>query len=687
MMTFFPSDAAAWARLRAAGLVVSPSEADPPGPMAPAGPPEGTGTPVLSAAPALADRKVEVKSASSLSGVPAVSPTAEALGRYGQAIADAVASGGYRRAGQAEVRVSALGTHLDALLRAYPAARSADWLGPALQATARCHPAHREQALQQILRPALSSTLKAPQFQASMDSIVRSLASATTEDRRVTFAVLVKLMAMPHRAPADALALLEAARGFRQGIAYDDAALLVGAALGRTPPAPAPPLEPVVAATLALLDPDNQVAVDQEPIVNLGIELGRQARRAASQELLQVLLDGVAAVAPRLRPDQLWELARGCLCGLGGTQVELAQRDAFLACVLGLDDQLAPAALHGLWEGVGLGLLVEGAPVGGFAGALEVQVQRSRHMAALVAAMLERAGSPHKAAAILAGAAAASNKLHDGPGTLGDLLQRVSAAQSRLPLATAFTVGGALAKACWMVKDAIKEWDAARPKSGPGPLSDGDPAVETKSHPKPIPMPTPASPDSKSGRGGDAAQPLELPDPVGAGWRFVLDPSSLAGGAGDRPPGLPQVELATLAWSLPGVPGEQVLARHLGWLARAALPAGERLSRAVQLLADRDGAALRQAFHAARDLLLQVCVEARAAPGPATGHRPVVLQAMTQLMLAYDQWLTDPDALEPGIVAAHRAQVKARKDLPPDLHLMILERLKLHLSQPSDTKA
>lgn len=619
-------------------------------------------------AAAIGDRKVEVR---------AESPVTVALGGYGRRLTDAIDRRVFLQTGEGERRVSALGGHLAALLRQHAPARSRDWLTPALQATQGLHPTHREQALQQLLRPALSSTLSRSQRQAALDSIARSLAGADTESQRVTFAALVQLMAMGHRDPADALALLEVARGFRTGIAYDAAALLVGAALRPIPDGPVPALAPVVRAVLALLDADNRVVADDEPIVNLGIELGRQARGPDAQDRLQVLLEGVGAVAGGLRPDQLWELARGCLSGLGGTQIDPAQRDAWLAGALRLDETLSVPALHGLWEGVALGLLVDGAPTGGASGALEVPQLRSHHLGALVDAILERAGHPLKAAAIAASAAAATNKLHDGPGTLGDLLQRVAGMQSRLPIDTAFLVGCALARGCWAVKDSLEDWERARKAAGPSLARDDKaqgpvPLKEAKSGASAMSLDIDDAP-------GRHAQPLPARDLVGLGWRFVREPDSLVDGSAWA--GSPSFERVTLAWSLPGVPSEMSLPQHLTWLSRARLLPGQRGALAAQLQAKIGGASLRRLFPPMRDVLLQACAEARAEPVPVTGQRTALLHAMNEVLLAYDQWLSDPHPLDARSARDAYAEMATRKDLPPDLRLMILERLAVHLAE------
>lgn len=691
MMSFFPSDAAAWARLRptsSVGSGAASSETErkaAPRHDAEAGKAGEAGVPVT-------DRKVEVR---------AESPVTTALGRYGSRISEAIASGIFLKHGQSGMRVSTLGAHLEALLREHGQARSRDWLTPALQATARHHPSHRELALSQVLRPALSSTLTPASFQASLDSIIRSLAVADAPARRVTFSALVKLLAMPHRRPANALALLEAAHVIRKGIAYDDVALLVGAALRRIPDRPVPDLVPVARAALALLDKDNEVASDDEPIVNLGIELGRQAGGMAAPDNPLALLRGVESVAPGLRADQLWELARGCLGGLGGVQVDLAQRDAWLATVSRLDAVLAVPAYHAVWEGVALGLLVEGASSEGTGGTAGASQLRSAHMGALVAVVLGRPDDPMAAAALMTGAAGAANKLHDGPGTLGDLLQRVAAAQSRLPTPTAFAVGCALARGCSAIKDGMQAWDRARRAAGSGgasgpqgwPDKGGAPRLESKALSSsttvadlPRRVPGPASLDDSEGApaaGDDRGENDRLArDPVGTGWRFATDPYPLAGE--DGLPASQRVELATLAWSLPGVPSHSALHHHLRWLALAPLTPSQRGTLAAHLLARIDARALRRLFPQVRDLLLNACRDADAEPGPKTGQRTVLLQAMNQLMLAYDQWLTEPDRLDRQAASAQQAEMAGRKDLPPELRLMILDRLAVHLS---DTKA
>lgn len=663
MMRFFPSDAAAWASLRSAGMVVGEG-AQPT--MQPSTPPT-LQIPVQATERALPDHKVAERGdpVTVAGSTPITERKAEVLGaldalvtraiaRYGKQVADTIASGVFLRDEQATMRVPALGAHLDALLRLHPEARSRDWLTPALQATAPYHPSHRERALQQVLRPALSSTLGLATLKATLQSILRSLEGADGEARRATFAALVRLLSMPHRQPADALALLEAAYGVRTGIAYDDAALLVGAALRRLPDRPVPAMGPVACAALALLDADNLVDADHEPIVNLGIELGRQARSAAGTDRFEVLLEGVAVVAPVLRAEQLWELARGCLSGLGGTRIDLAQRDAWIACALRLDATLPVPALHGLWEGTALSLLTDGAPQGGTPGAPELPSLRSQHMGALVAAALQRADEPLKASAILSAAAAASNKLHEGPGTLGDLLGRVADAQPLLSTATAFMVGCGLARGCWSLKDGIATWEQAQAASVA-------PGRETKER------------DSKGKVTADA---------VGGGWRFACEPDTSATGAGV--PGLEPADQAVLAWSVPGVLGESNLPRHVRWLAQATLSPGQRVALATQLLEMLEGPALRQVFAGLRDVLAQACKEADAMPGPKTGPRPLLLRAMNELMLAYDRWLTEPDLQDRRTVRAQLAEISARKDLHPILRLMVVDRLELHLG---DTKA
>ncbi len=606
---------------------------------------------------ALTDRKAEV-------APPAEARITAAIGRYGEQVAEALATRAFLRDDQAALRVSALGAPLAALLRDHPAARARDWLTPALQATANLHPTHREAALQQVLRPALSSTLGRVLFQAALDSIARGLQGADAPARRCTFAVLVKLVAMPHRDPADALALLESAQGYRTGIAYDDAALLVSAALRRLPQRPVPAMEPVACAALALLDADNQVAADQEPVLILGIELGRQARSTADPGRFQVLLEGVEAVAPGLRPEQLAELARGCLAGLGGTQVEPAQRDAWIATALGLRGALTVPALHGLWQGTGLGLLVDGAPGAGASGGAnggdarggtDVSRLRSAHQGALVDAAVERAGEPEAVAAILAGAAAASNKRDEGPGTLADLLQRVGAAQSRLSTPAAFTAGCALARACWQLKEGAQAWAQARAAAGIGP-------------------------GAQPGSGERETKGSAPPDPVGVGWRFATEPDTLA--REPALPGLDPAEQARLAWSLPAMPPGSALPRHLRWLALAPLGPGPRVSLLVQLLDGLEGHAFQAVFTQVRDILVQACAEADA--GPKTGHRPLLLRAMTALMLAYDRWLTDPRPQDRQAVRAQLAQVSAREDLLPSLRLMVIDRLSVHLAPPGE---
>lgn len=669
------SDAAAWTGPHRAGLAVDDAAPAHPQATAPAipqvppvAPPDRKSLPVHEAharagGTALTDRKVEVQCLPD----PLVT---QAIDRYGQQVAMVIASGVYLRDEQADMRVSALGAPVQALLRVHPQARSQDWLTPALQATATHHPAQREKALQQVLRPALSSTLGRAQFQASLASIARSLEGADAQARRATFAALVKLLVMPHRDPADALALLEVAHGFRTGIGYDDAALLVSAAMRRIPRRVMPDLLPVARAALALLDASNLVAADQEPVVNLGIELGRQARSALASDSLPPLLEAVQAVAPGLRPEQLRELARGVLAGLGGTQGEAAARDAWLAIAPRLEAVLPLPAQLAFWEGTALGLLVDGAPgVGdsaGFSAAMAVRVQRSTHMGALVAAALARSDQPLQASALMSAAAMASDKRNEGPGTLDDLLQQLGAIQSRLPPATAFTVGCGLAAACWMLKDGEQAWAHAHALARQGRAAPAD-AKGMK--------------DSKQDGKKDASGAPAL-DFVGLGWRFAGAPDTLAG-PGVLPADL-QAQLVSLAWSFPGIAGGRAMPRHLRWLSLAPLAPAGRVTLAVQLLAGLDGLALRQVFPAARDLLLQACAEADAATKPKTGPRPVLLQAMNELMLAYDRWLTEPDPLDLRTARAHQEEVAARQDLMPGLRLMILDRLAVHLS---DTKA